>query len=299
MVDWEFSDDNGVTWDKIMNNTDSVPSHQLDKLYYDNLPNHSRIYHVRVSNGLCDTIVSNSITIRVANSTPPEYKVTFTPSVQYSCYGEPYTVPAGTISNDLPSGFAATHYYEWYDELIGGNLVGTSPIGGDGITVPIIGDTYKTYYVAVKEDSGCAGERSMISIRRSVSQGSIVSGSQIECSVGQTAVEIAEAGAAVIIGTAPNNPGALEYKWSLIDSNGDTTDISGATANTYTPSSYMNTEGTYKFIRWVKGANCSVWEKSNGMWTLVIGNPNSEITNMSTDNKFCDGSDGPSIRVSI
>ena len=298
VVDWEYSDDNGTTWDKIMNNTDSVPSRQLDKLYYDDiLPNHVRMYHVRVSNGLCDTIVSNSITIRVMDATPPEYTVTFTPSVQYSCYGAPYTVPAGTISSDVPSG--TNHYYEWYDEAIGGNLVGTSEIGGDGITVPQIGDTYYTYYVAVKDESGCGGERTMISIRKSVSAGAIVTGSQIECSTGQTAVEIGEAEAAVIRGTEPINPGVLQYKWSLIDSNGDTTDISGATANTYTPSSYMNSEGTYKFIRWVKGAECGEWQKSNGMWTLVIGNPNSEITNMSGDTTFCNGSNGPSIRVSV
>ncbi len=299
VVDWEYSDDNGFTWEKIINNTDSVPSHQLEKLYYNDLPTHSRIYHVRVSNGLCDTIVSNSITIRVMNTIPPEYTVSFTPSVQYSCYGAPYTVPAGTISSDIPSGFASTHYYEWYDEAIGGNLVGESQIGGNGITVPKIGDTYNTYYVAVKEESGCAGERTMISIRKSVSAGAIVTGSQIECSTGQPANVIGEAEAAVIRGTEPNNPGALQYKWSVINSNGDTTDISGATTNTYTPSSYMNTEGTYKFIRWVKGANCDVWQKSNGMWTLVIGNPNSEITNMSGNNTFCDGSYGPQIRVSV
>ncbi|MEG2071335.1 MAG: hypothetical protein RR034_08190, partial [Bacteroidales bacterium] len=125
----------------------------------------------------------------------------------------------------------------------------------------------------------------MISIRESASPGAIATTGQTSCQLGSTPVIIGS----VISGQITGGIGTIQYQWRVSVNGDSATIINGATQETYTPTAYMNSEGSYVFTRWVKNSTCFFYEKSSGQWALIVGPPNAMITMTPENGIICEG----------
>ncbi|MCR4857768.1 MAG: hypothetical protein K5890_06190, partial [Bacteroidales bacterium] len=257
---WEQRIGSTGSWTWVPNNTSSISSADLG-----DLPVGTYYFRALVKDGNCDAKYSNVVKIIVSSALAPAPPTVTSP--QFTCPYTDYIIP-----NPGPG------TYRWYSQEVGGNP-------HDSLRTVHMQMAYVDRYVSyVDPNNGCYSERVLIVVQPNFNPGSIVGGTQTECSVGETAQTIGSHTDASI----PSGSGTVIYQWYVVK-DGDTTAISGANSATFTPSSYMNEEGIYIFLRKAKNSECDSMVTSTGRWTLTIGEPDATITAVPERAVICSG----------
>jgi hypothetical protein len=134
----------------------------------------------------------------------------------------------------------------------------------------------QSYTLFVRTAAGCtasAANAAAVAVRPTFTPGSITTTGQTICS-GGTVTQITSSA------TATGGDGVISYQWRRNGSN-----ISGATAATYTPTAYNTTGGT--FTRWAKDNTCNTTlTQSFGQWVLSV-NAAPSVPTMRGSSSYC------------
>ncbi len=160
----------------------------------------------------------------------------------YAFYIEPPEIPTTvTACADEPAVINIAHYetelevlgytYYLYDALIGGNPIINISFNNGTLTLPATlpaGD----YYLEARENDIYPSARTKITLIRNEVTGGVITGNQTLCA-NITPAQLSEI-------TASTGTGPLTYQWQ-IKTTGGYTDITDATASTYTPPTLSET----------------------------------------------------------
>ena len=154
------------SWTWVPNNTSSISSADLG-----DLPVGTYYFRALVKDGNCDAKYSNVVKIVVSDALAPAPPTVTSP--QFTCPYTDYIIP-----NPGPG------TYRWYSQEVGGNP-------HDSLRTVHMQMAYVDRYVSfVDPDNGCYSERVLIVVQPNLNPGSIIGGTQTECSVGATAQPI-------------------------------------------------------------------------------------------------------------
>lgn len=260
---WEQRIGASGEWAWIPNNTTSLSTADLGDLSIGNY-----FYRALVKDGNCEATYTNEVKITVTNEMAPAALTYTTP--QYTCPNTSYMIA-------VPSG---SYHYHWYEHEIGG--IADASLQTVQMQLANIA-RYVSHYDEVTE---CQSARTLIVVKSNFKPGSIIKGSQTECTIGMSAHTIgSETDAIVLDGT-----GTVQYQWFVSVDGAEATAIDGATAATYTPIPFMDEEHVYVFTRKAKNSACSDWIASFNSWTLTIGVPDATITAVPANAVVCGGS---------
>jgi gliding motility-associated-like protein len=262
---WQGSTNSGASWTNIAGATTVV--------YAPGALNTTTQYRRRVanSNGICDTVYSNTVTITVN----PELNAGTIAADQTICYN---TTPSALTSTSAATGGTGTYAYQWQSSPNG--TTWTDIGGATAVTYAPGALTATTYYrrQAKNSNNTCDpvySDTVTITVNPELNAGTIATN--------QTICYNATPSALTSTSAATGGTGTYAYQWQSSPDGTTWTDISGYTAVTYAPGALTAT--TY-YRRQAKNSDNTCDPVYSNTVTITV-NPELNAGTIATDQTIC------------
>ncbi|BAV05896.1 gliding motility-associated C-terminal domain-containing protein [Filimonas lacunae] len=216
-----------------------------------------------------------------------------TVTVQPAISGNTLTAPATTtfcgsgdaavITGATPTGGSGTYTYQWQSSTDGNTFTNISGAASASYDPPSAGQTF--YYQRVVTSGSCSSTSAYVAIviQPTVSNNTITApGTTTFCGSGSPGS---------ITGATPSGgSGTYTYQWQSSTDGTTYSNISGATAISYTPPT-LSTAGTYYYRRQVTSGSCTTASNSNVVTITVQGTIGNNTVTAPAVSAFCSSGD--------